>query len=335
MTEDIQENIRKEARRLLTEKVVDVVVGYGSGTLPLEAAPLFLSDPDECGRLVFDATCRVNLAAYVHALIVEHRQSQVRVKPEERRQKRVAVVARGCTSRSLVIHLQERQYQREEIYVIGVPCGGYLSREKLAEKALGREILAGTLTADRVRIETTAGETILPLEEVLADNCLTCPFPNPVIADFSAGEVLPARGEGEFAPVEAFAARPEAERWAYFAAEMKKCMRCFACRNVCPSCYCPTCFVEQSRPEWVGAGLDPADNQVFQIMRMFHMAGRCVDCGSCVEVCAEGVDLRTFLKKLDYDDWKLYQHRAGAELDQPSPLASFRENDAEDFIFEP
>ncbi len=337
MSNNIEEKIRQEAKRLLLEKVVDVVVGYTVGTLPLTAVPVFVSTPEECDQLVFDATCKQNLAGYVHALIVEHRKSQARLKPEERSSKRVAVVARGCTSRSLVIHLQERQYERENIYVIGVPCRGYIAKEKLADRLGGQEILAGELADNEVAVETGTGKSLFPLDEVLADNCLTCPFPNPVISDFlAAAEVSPRPGAAEeFKIVEEFAALDEDERWARFAAEMNKCIRCYACRNICPSCYCPTCFAEQSRPEWVGAGINPSDNQVFQVMRMFHMAGRCVDCGSCVEVCAEGVDLRTFLKKLDYDDCKLYEHRAGVDLEKPSPLADFREHDPEGFIFEP
>ena len=337
MTTNIEENIRSEARKLLLEKQVDVVVGYEEGTLPLQAAPCFITSPDEVERLVFNPACRQNLAGYVHALIIEHRKSQARIKPEERTEKRVAVVARGCTSRSIVIHLQERQYEREDVIIIGVPCRGYIGKEKLADRVAGAEILAGRLDGDQVVVETPAGESRFSLDEVLSGTCLTCPYPNPVIADCLVGDKVPLRpeAEGEFKLVEEFAGLDEAERWSRFAAEMNKCMRCFACRNVCPSCYCPTCFAEQSRPEWVGAGINPSDNQVFQVMRMFHMAGRCVDCGSCVEVCAEGVDLRTFLKKLDYDDWKLYQHRAGADLEKPSPLASFRENDPEEFILEP
>jgi len=117
------------------------------------------------------------------------------------------------------------------------------------------------------------------------------------------------RADEEYDAVKAFESRPSEERWAYFEKEMAKCIRCYACRQACPSCYCPECFAEQSRPQWVGIGEDASDTQVFQIMRIFHMAGRCVDCGSCVAVCPMGVDLRTFLKKLDKDAYELFGSR--------------------------
>ncbi|MDD5775777.1 MAG: 4Fe-4S dicluster domain-containing protein, partial [Candidatus Omnitrophica bacterium] len=121
----------------------------------------------------------------------------------------------------------------------------------------------------------------------------------------------------------------------YFTKEMAKCIRCAACRNVCPSCYCRICFAEQSQPQWVGISDDPSDTQMFQLMRMYHMVGRCVDCGSCISVCPMGVDLRKFLKKLDKDAFELFEHRAGASLDSPAPLSTYKENDKEDFTYNP
>ena len=332
---DIEKKIQAEAQRLLDEKKVDLVIGYKEGTLPLQTAPVFISSGDDVAQLVFNPCCKQNLAVYVHQAIKGHQKSQERVKPEDKTRMVVAVIARGCTSRSLVIHLQEQQYSRAEIVILGVPCSGYIDKNKLNEKTDGAEIVEGSVTGDTVAIKTAKSEKKLKLDEVLADNCLTCEYNNPVISDFSAGEIASRKSDDEYKAVDEFAALSEAERWAYFSTEMNKCMRCFACRNICPSCYCATCFAEQSQPEWVGAGINPSDNQVFQVMRMFHMAGRCVDCGSCTEVCVEGIDLRKFLKKLDQDDRDLYGHKAGVKLDEPSPLASFRENDDEAFIFEP
>ncbi len=332
---DIEKKIQAEAGRLLDEEKVDLVIGYQKGTLPLQSGPVFISSADDTAKLVFDPSCKQNLAVYVHQAIKGHQKAQARVKPEDKTRLVVAVVARGCTSRSLVIHLQEKQYSREEIVVLGVPCSGYIDKNKLNEQMDGAEIIAGSITDEMLAVKTANGEKKFKLDAVLADNCLTCEYNNPVISDFSAGEIASRKSEAEYRAVDEFAALSEDERWEYFSTEMNKCMRCFACRNICPSCYCATCFAEQSQPEWVGAGINPSDNQVFQVMRMFHMAGRCVDCGSCVEVCAEGIDLRKFLKKLDQDDQKLYGHKAGVKLDEPSPLASFREDDAEAFIFEP
>jgi len=334
--ENVEKKLREEAKRLLTEKKADVVVGYEAGTLPLTATPCFITTPEEAERLVWNPFCVQNLGKFVHDLLSQHHEAQKRVKPEARRKKVVGVVARGCTTRSLMIHLQEKQYEREEVVILGVPCGGYVDRKKLSALTGGEEIREGSLQDGRISVRTWKGEHQAALKELLADNCLTCRFNRPVLADIELGEAAaPAEAEREYEAVRAFENLPAEERWAHFEKEMAKCIRCSACRNVCPSCYCRICFAEQSQPQWIGIGADPSDTQLFQLMRMYHMVGRCVDCGSCVAVCPMGVDLRKFLKKLDSDAFELFGHRAGVALEEPAPLGAYRENDREDFIFDP
>jgi formate dehydrogenase subunit beta len=334
--ENVQKKLREEAKNLLEEKKVDVIVGYEQGTLPLTATPCFITDPSEAEKLVWNAFCVQNLAKFVHDLIFLQKESQKRVKPEDRKKKVVGVVARGCTTRSLLIHLQERQYDRSEVVIIGVPCTGYMDKKKLSACLEGEEVLEGTLNGAELQVKTAAGDRKVRLNEVLADNCLTCRFNNPLLSDLMTGEAAPAMdADREYETVDAFEKLSMQERWAYFTKEMDKCIRCYACRNVCPSCYCKVCFVEQSQPRWVGGGEDATDTQVFQLMRLYHMVGRCVDCGSCIAMCPMGIDLRKFLKKLDKDDLEMFDHRAGTSLDSPAPLSTYRENDKEDFIFHP
>ena len=132
--ENVEKKIREEAKKLLADKKVDVVIGYERGTLPLTATPCFITDANDADKLVFDATCVQNLAKFAHDIISSHHESQKRVKPEDRKKKVVGIVACGCTTRSLVIQLQERQYGRDEIVIIGVPCEGYIEPKKLDRK---------------------------------------------------------------------------------------------------------------------------------------------------------------------------------------------------------
>jgi formate dehydrogenase (coenzyme F420) beta subunit len=333
---NVDMKLREEAKKLLADKKVDVVIGYESGTLPLTATPCFISDPADADKLVFDATCVQNLAKYAHDIISNHREAQKKVKPEDRKKKVVGIVARGCTTRSLVIHLQEKQYAKDEIVILGVPCSGYIDSRKLSQAVGGEEILEGSADGSQVTVKTAAGEKKIALNDVYADNCITCRFNNPVISDIMTGDPAPAKAaDKEYEKVEAFEKLSTEERWAYFVKEMSKCIRCYACRNACPSCYCKTCFVEQSMPQFVGLSADQTDTQVFQMLRTFHMVGRCVDCGSCISVCPMGVDLRNFLKKLDKDTFELFEQRAGASLEEVPPLSTYRENDKEDFIYHP
>ena len=335
--ENIETKLREEANRLLLEKKVDVIIGYEKGTLPLTATPCFITKPEEADKLVWNNLCTQNLAKFVHDLITAHKNSQKRVKPEDRKKKVIGVVARGCTTRSLIIHLQERQYERDEVFIIGVPCDGYVDGKGLKVKIDGADIIDGSIDGGQIKMTTSAGDKALALKDVLAGCCVTCRFNNPIISDVMIGSAAPPMNpDKEYDDVKEFEAKPIEERWAYFIKEMEKCMRCNACRQACPSCYCPTCFVEQSQPQWVGIGEDATDTQVFQFMRLYHMVGRCVDCGSCVSVCPMGVDLRKFLKKIDKDCFEMFGNRAGSSMEDMPPLGKFDEhNDKQDFIYNP
>lgn len=333
---DIQAGIRREAARLLAEGTAQVVVGFEAGTLPLTATPVFVTTPEAAERLVWNPACGQNLAKYVHDLVLQHREAQKRVKPEARRPRVVAVVAPGCATRSVAIHVNERQYGFDDVVVLGVPCTGAIDRRKLLRAAGGEELLGGSFGNGRVTLETAAGAREVPLEELLAASCATCAFNNPVVSDILLGDPAPPRDAArEFQEVDAVERLSAEERWQGFVAEMAKCMRCNACRNACPSCYCRVCFADQSQPQWVGIGQSASDVQVFQFLRLYHMAGRCVDCGSCSAVCPTGVDLRRFLKKLDKDVLEMFGRRAGLSADEPAALAEAREDDPEAFIYHP
>jgi len=335
--EKIEKKLREEAKRLLADKKVDVLIGYEQGPLPLTATPCFITAPEEAEKLVWNAYCVHNLAKYVHDILSAHKEAQKKIKnPDERRTKVVGVVAKGCTSRSIVIQLQERQYAREEIVILGVPCTGYVDRKKLGSAVAGADIIDGSLSGNDLNLKTVAGDEKVALKDVLADNCLTCRFNNPVISDIMTGENAPAfASDNEYDKVKAHEQLSTEERWAYFVKEMDKCIRCYACRQACPSCYCKICFVEQTQPQFVGLSEDKTDTALFQMLRLFHMVGRCVDCGSCISVCPMGVDLRTFLKKLDKDVLELFQQRAGASMEEVPPLSTYKEHDPEDFIYNP
>lgn len=331
-----QEALREEARRLLAEKKVDVLVGYEEGPLAGTTAPVFLTEPEEVGRLVWNAFCTLNLAKYAHDLLYEHRQAQKRVKPEERRRRVVGLVARGCTTRSVILHLQERQYAREDVVLLGVPCTGFVDRRKAVALLAGEELLSAEVEGGEIVLRASREEKRVPLAEVLAENCAACRTNNPLLADASLGEAAPSMDASrEYAAVEEHERLGPEERWAAFEAETGKCLRCFACRNACPGCYCRSCAIEQTQPEWMGVTLDPSDTQVFQLMRIYHQAGRCVDCGACQAACPMGVDLRRYLKKLDKDAFELFGRRAGESLEEIPVLADASEKDDQAFIFDP
>ena len=95
------------------------------------------------------------------------------------------------------------------------------------------------------------------------------------------------------------------------------------------------CFAETNNPAWIGVTTELTDMMIFHIVRIFHQAGRCVECDACVRACPMGIDLRPFTKKIAADVRELFGFTPGFDLETPPPLVTFREDDQQGFITEP
>lgn len=49
------------------------------------------------------------------------------------------------------------------------------------------------------------------------------------------------------------------------------------------------------------ANVDSFEERMFHIIRAFHVAGRCTDCGECSRVCPQGIPLHLFNRKFIKD----------------------------------
>ena len=158
------------------------------------------------------------------------------------------------------------------------------------------------------------------------------PVRNAVLFDEFIGERTAEPAAGDSPELAAFEAMTPAERWEHLAAELGRCIRCYACRQVCPNCYCPTCFVDAGAPQWVGRTVDESDNILFHLMRAMHMAGRCVECGACARACPMGIDLMLINRKVNAVVRARFGHVSGMNLDDALPLTTFTPEDKQEFI---
>lgn len=215
------------------------------------------------------------------------------------RKDKIAVIAKGCDSRNIVTHIIENQIKRDQLYIIGVPCKG------MNDKNTGE----------------------------LQNNCATCTHRNPVIYDELAADLVEEQVvENKYADVEKIESMSSDEKWNFFEELYSTCTRCYACRNACPLCYCETCFVDESRPQWVGKADDPIDIRTYHFLRAYHCAGRCTDCGSCEAACPQNIKVRQLTRKLEKECFELYGWEAGLTLDERPPLDTFKLDDKAEFI---
>ncbi len=312
-----RERIREAAKRVLAEEDVDAVIGYRRGTIPFVNEPFPVKTVDQAEQLWWDGHCRINLANYLL----------------HRKDKKTAVIAKGCDSRSLVIQLLENQIERDRVYILGAPCPGMLDRHRLTAEFNGRQVAGIEETESELRVYGEGWERSLARREFLQDSCRICRHRNPVIYDeLLWDKVAESREVDRYGDIRDIEQMNADERWAHFDELISPCIRCYACRNVCPVCYCPTCFVDESRPQWVGKSVDPTDTRTFHLLRAFHVAGRCTDCGACEAACPMGIKVRRFTKKLEKDILELYGYEAGVVESQRPPLDTYRPDDPEWFI---
>jgi len=310
------ERIRERAKALLREGKVEVFIGYAKGSVPMMNRPVLVRDPEEAAVLHWDSHCGLNLCNYL-----------------TKRTGRIGVVATGCNARNMVTHILENQIKREQLYIVGIPCRGMVDHRAVARAVGHREIVNVEESGEELRVTGRDFEETLKKKEVLQRNCAVCVHPNPVIFDELIGEpVAEEAGVEAYRDVEAIEGMSPEKKWAFFTQLISKCLRCYACRNACPLCYCPTCFVDESRPQWVGKSSDPTDTMTFHLLRAYHCAGRCTDCGACERVCPVGISMRQFTNKLNKDAKEHFSWEAGLSLEQRPPLDVYRPDDYNDFI---
>lgn len=210
-----------------------------------------------------------------------------------------AIVAKPCDALALNLLFGEKQLQREKVFIIGVVCQGIVQ--------VGWN----------------------KISQSLQPRCEICTQHTPVVYDFLVGEPVaePAPPATTFSDVAEMEGKSPAERASFWTEQFERCVRCYACRAVCPGCYCSECFVEQLDPEWVGIKIATSENQMWHTIRAFHLAGRCVGCGECQRVCPVNIPLSLLNRKLEKEVAELFDFQAGLSADAIPPFATFRKDE--------
>ena len=263
LLQGITQRIREEALHLLQEGKVDVVIGYAQGWSEEVATPCFVTEGSQVSKLVFNEYCYHNLVKYLVGR-EGYLTSSLRTEDDA---PRVALVAKPATLRTIVGLIQEHQFKRDDLVILGIVDGTPVGIEP--------DILVGQVEEDREEQERLATE-LQRLEGLSAS-----------------------------------------ERWDWWEQQFSRCIRCYACRQVCPFCYCEQCIADENQPQWIDKSPSSAHNVVWNTIRAFHLIGRCTGCGECERACPMNIPLTLLNSKMAAEVEKAFGYVAGRSADMP------------------
>lgn len=273
----------------------------------------------------------------------------------------VAVVLRPCEIRALIELVKLEQARLENLFIIGLECGGVYPFEEIVVKGDEAKLLAQYQDALR-NGEIPPG--IRPL-------CQGCDLFQPGNADIIVSMVGRERPQLAFVTDKGIELAEKAslslqEGEIYTSASQSllekrkvrrqeliqgmkgqvkgfaglidvfgKCIGCHCCSHVCPLCYCKDCFFESAtfdyepisyfeRVNKKRALRAPMDTVLFHLGRMTHMGTSCVACGACEDACPVGIPVAQVFKTIGADLQELFDYLPGRSLQEELPLTIYR-----------
>ncbi|MDA8235828.1 MAG: 4Fe-4S dicluster domain-containing protein [Clostridia bacterium] len=317
----INENLQKQALKMLEGKEVDLIIGWEKGTDLVKTTPVFVDTPEKVNRLTYSPFAVTNLVKY----LLDYQNLG----------DKIGVLVKGCDSRAVNRLIQDNQITKDRVVVLGIPCSGQLDPVKVLPKVDPTADLTGVEDkGDSFVLKTSKGDVTLSKKEFLREKCFACENPNPVVADVLLDkEVAKTSKNNDYADVKALEAMSVEEKNNYWNQQFNRCIRCYACRNACTACSCRECVFDMHEPYWVSKKTTLNDNTVFHLTRAMHVAGRCVDCGECDRVCPVDIPLRKLNQKVLKDIKELFgTPTPGSAAETESALGRFNPDDPEEFM---
>jgi ferredoxin len=314
----ISGEMKQKAEELLGSGAVSAVLGWKKGDFPYDPSPAFFHSPADLEALVYNGFCGGNLSKHLIQQNGEAGKTLVFLKP--------------CDTYSFNQLLWEHHVDREKAYIVGVGCEGMIDVQKLRDRGV-KGIEEVEEAGDNLVIRTLYGDHTCPREEALLEKCLHCKGKEHRVYDERIGEAYSREtaARDRFSQVSALEGMTPDERFAFWRSALSSCIRCNACRAACPACTCRTCIFDNVASGVASkASADDFEENLFHIIRAFHVAGRCTDCGECSRACPQGIPLHLLNRKLIKDINGFFgEYQAGAEEGAPSPLLAYSREDHE------
>lgn len=311
----MQDKLIARAKELLAEGKVQKVVGWKKGLFDEDITPAVFSSAEELDKdFVFNKFCKANLSKYLVGITkeIEIKKSTTRMNNTMAKQRDpnaedkpipsevVLVFLKPSDTYSFTQLLKENRITRNDVYAIGVPCQDTLDGGNLCESCKGKKHVS---CDELLGVDEEAEKSLEPNSERME----------------------------EVSKLEAMTSQ---ERYDFWRNEFSRCIRCNACRNVCPACTCEKCvFDNNALYTSQKVAQTSFEESLFHIVRAWHVAGRCTDCGECSRVCPEHIPLYLLNRKFIKDINEIYgDYQAGSDMESKPAMLQFKENDPETTI---
>lgn len=309
----MQEKLIEKAKSLLADGKVQKVLGWKKGLFDEDITPAVFTSAEELDKdFVFNKYCKANLSKYLVKITreIEVKKSTTKMNNTMAKQRDpnaaeapipsevVLVFLKPSDTYSFTQLLKENRITREDVYAIGVPCQDTLDGGELCESCTGKkhvscDELLGVDENEEASPNTKRMEEVSKLEAMTSE-----------------------------------------QRFEFWRNELSRCIRCNACRNVCPACTCEKCVFDNNALYTTQKVAETNfEENLFHIIRAWHVAGRCTDCGECSRVCPQNIPLYLLNRKFIKDINEIYgEYQAGADMESKPAMITFKEDDAEPSI---
>ncbi|MBQ7290215.1 MAG: 4Fe-4S dicluster domain-containing protein [Clostridia bacterium] len=315
-----REQLIDKAVSLLENGTVEAVLGWGKGEFDYDVTPTVFKTADEINAgFVWNDFCGANFSRYLVA-----KTGKIEGK--------ILVFLKPCDTYSFNQLLTEHRFDREKVYAVGIPCEGMADIAKV-KAVCGEGISAINCDGEKIAVTTLYDDEpiMVDAKDVLAERCVNCKSKKHVAYDELLGEEGEVVDSARFDEVAKIEAMTPDERFAFWQNELSRCIRCNACRDACPACTCEKCVFDNPNSGVENkAPANSFEEKMFHIIRAFHVAGRCTDCGECSRVCPQNIPLHLLNRKFIKDINEFYgEYQAGAEVGSRAPLVDYTTGDIE------
>lgn len=311
--QELTSDLIKIAKEKLASGAVQQVIGWRRGLFDEDVTPSTFKDAADLEKnFVFNKYCKANLSKYLVKITraIETAKTTTRTNNAMAKQRdpnaaeapipneKVLAFLKPGDTHSFCQLLKENRITRDDVYIVAVPCSC-----EMDESVKEGEGCDHCRNKKHVVYDEVVGKA---REEAIGD---------------------PSRFDG----VEKIAAMSADERHEFWKNEFSRCIRCNACRDVCPACTCEKCvFDNNALYTSQKVAQVPFEESLYHIVRAWHVAGRCTDCGECSRVCPEHIPLHLLNRKFVKDIDEIYgPYVAGSDMETKPPMLTWTAGDAE------